>query len=625
LNAAIEASPAGVLVLSADGKVELANAAARRMFPNDSAEHDAPKTWRTYHLDGSECPMHELPLVRALREGKTISGDTLLLEHADGRQVWTEGHAAPVIDERGNIVAASGVVIDVTPRHLAEQLAERFQLMAEASPDFIGIATPEGVTVYVNPGGLALCGLSPDADVRGNPIAVYHPHAVAERVLRDGVPAALRDGLWTSETALLTRDGEEIPVSQVLMAHRNRAGKVIYLSTVMRDLRKIRRLEAQLFHSQKLEALGRLAGGIAHDFNNMLFVIHNCVELTLETLPPEHPGRTDLQLSLDATARATTLCSQLLGFARKQVVSPRVVRVNDLLLELRSFIAQVLGEHVTLTTSLAQDLWNVRIDPAQFEQIVTNLCINARDAQPRGGAIIIETQNIFLDEAYVAELPDVQAGRYVMIAVSDQGQGMPPEVLERAFEPFFTTKDPAKGTGLGLATVHGAVKQNGGHITAYSELGRGTTIKVFLPATDDATIRLESSSRATEARATETVLVVEDEAMVRGLTVRLLESAGYRVLEAASARRALDLARDFEGPIHLLVSDVIMPNMSGADLAEELSRSRPDTKVLFVSGYTDQAVARHGVLAEGVEFLSKPFGRETLLDRVHKILHGSTA
>ncbi len=619
LSAAIEASPAGILIAGVTSmRVEVSNSAAARIFGDDDLKLTSKKAWRAFHPDGSPHTMETLPLSRAMRQGETTDGELVILERADGSRLWTEAHAAPIRDVDGNIVAGCVVVTDVTQRTEAERMAERFRLIVEATPDFVGMVNPEGETVYVNPGGIALCGYPPGTDLRGKPIAFYHSPAVAQRVLDEGLPAALEHGSWLSETTVLTRSGEEIPVSQVLMTHRDREGRLIYLSTVLRDLREIRKLEAQLLHSQKLEALGRLAGGIAHDFNNMLFVINNYVAMVMEGLPDER-SREDLKLALDAAERATTLCSQLLGFARKQVISPRVVCVNELLREFERFIRQVIGENIELRVTLAPDLWNVRIDPAQFDQIVTNLSVNARDAQPDGGMLIIETENAVLDEAYVTSLPDVRAGRYVLIAISDRGMGMSPSVMEHAFEPFFSTKPVGKGTGLGLATVHGAVKQNGGHVGVYSEIDRGTTIKVYLPAVDEAAPVVDSSPPV-EVSARETVLVVEDEPLVRDLTVRLLASAGFTVLQAPSGEQALLVASEFDGDIHLLVSDVVMPKMSGPALADELVRTRPTMKVLFVSGYTDQAIVHHGVLAQGVEFLAKPFGRDKLLGRVRKIL-----
>ncbi len=621
LTAAIEASPTGILIASAEaGRIVVSNAAATSMFTDDDGSLASEKPWRLYREDGSQYSLEATPLFRALFQGETIRGEKVIFEHNSGWRAWTEGNAAPVLDDQGNIVAACLVIVDVTERVAIEQEAERFRLMVATSPDFVGIATPDGKTLYVNAGGLAMCGLPADADVRGEPIAIYHPPAQAERVRREGMPAAVRDGAWFAETALRTRSGEDIPVSQLLMAHRDAEGHVTHFSTVMRDLREVRRLEAQLLHSQKLEALGRLAGGIAHDFNNMLFVINNYVAMVMESLP-EGQERQDLKLALDAAERATTLCSQLLGFARRQVISPKVVCLNELLRQFERFLRQVLGENIELDVMLAPDLWNVRIDPAQFDQIITNLSVNARDAQPQGGRLIIETENIVLDEDYVATSPELTPGRYALVAVSDHGPGMSPEVLEHAFEPFFSTKERGKGTGLGLATVHGAVKQNGGHVTAYSELGRGTTIKVYLPAVDEALEVAVSPISGRRAMAKETVLVVEDEGLVRDLTVRLLESAGFRVLSAESGPHAVEVSKAFDGPIHLLISDVIMPKMSGPELAEAITNARPDTKVLFVSGYTDQAIVQHGVLSRGVEFLSKPFGREKLLGRVRALLH----
>ncbi len=619
LEAAIDASPAGIVIADSQGKIQ-ANRAAERILGPLGPTMMGQEGFHAYYPDGSDYPLAELPLSRALLKGETVAGELVLLKR-HGEYRWTAGHAAPIHDEEGNRTAAVVVISDVTEAKRVEREAERFRLIAECSPDFVGMATPDGKTLYVNPGGLALCGYPPDADLRGKPIKSYHPDEAARRVLEEGVPTVMRTGIWQGESALIAKDGEEIPVSQVLMAHRDDQGEVAYLSTVMRDLRELRRLEAQLLHSQKLEAIGRLAGGIAHDFNNMLFVINNYVSMSIEALPEAHPCRRDLTLVLEAAERATTLCTQLLGFARKQIVSPEVVCLNDLLRNFERFIRRIIGESIELTTKLEAGLWNVRIDPAQFDRIVTNLTVNARDAQPGGGKLTLETRNALLDETYVASHPEVKPGKYVMLAVSDQGRGMTREVLERLFEPFFSTKALGEGTGLGLATVHGAVKQNGGHIYVYSEVGRGTTFKVYLPCVDEE-VRHEPPSAPVSVRATETALVVEDEDLVRELTVRVLETAGFRVLESASPDEALEIARAYDGPIHLLVSDVVMPKMSGPQLAARILESRRSMRVLFVSGYTDSTIIDHGILAEGVEFLAKPFGRDQLLTRVREVLDG---
>jgi PAS domain S-box-containing protein len=385
-------------------------------------------------------------------------------------------------------------------------------------------------------------------------------------------------------------------------------------------------LEEQFLQAQKLEAVGRLAGGIAHDFNNLLTVIHLSTRLLERKLRPEDPLWPHVQRIQGAGQRAADLTKQLLAFSRREIVEPKVLDLNQVLADLDDMLRRIIGEDVELCTIPAEGLWPVKIDPSQMDQVILNLAVNARDAMPTGGNLTIEMDNVVLDEAYTARHLGVEPGEYVLLAVSDTGVGMNEEVKAHLFEPFFTTKEKGKGTGLGLATVHGIVKQNNGHTWVYSEPGQGTTFKIYLPhAVEDtrAPSRLPPQEIAPSARGAETLLLVEDEDQVRELTRDILTAQGYQVLTANDGVKALQVAQEHDGPIHLLLSDVVMPRMGGRALADQLRFSRPEMRVLYTSGYTDNAIVHHGVLAEGTHFLSKPFDMETLAQKVRSVLDGT--
>jgi len=388
----------------------------------------------------------------------------------------------------------------------------------------------------------------------------------------------------------------------------------------------LRQSEERLRQAQKMEAVGRLAGGVAHDFNNLLTVIISYSDLLLEDLGSDDPKRDDVDQIRKAAEGAAALTRQLLAFSRQQVLEPKVLDVNATVVSTEKLLKRLIGEDVQLATSLAPDLGRVKVDPGQVEQIIMNLAVNARDAMPRGGRMTIETANVDMDEIYVRSHAPARPGRYVMLALSDTGIGMDEQTKARIFEPFFTTKDPGKGTGLGLATVYGIVKQSGGFIWVYSEPGHGTSFKLYLPRVDEPAEPVAAPIPMTgPGRGTETVLLVEDAASVRMVTRQVLERYGYAVLEAPNGDTALRLAAKHHGPIHLLLTDVIMPGLSGRQLAEQLKQLRPDMKVLYASGYAGNAIVHHGMLESGIAYLQKPFTPETLGRRVRQVLDSSPA
>jgi signal transduction histidine kinase len=388
----------------------------------------------------------------------------------------------------------------------------------------------------------------------------------------------------------------------------------------------LRQSEERLRQAQKMEAVGRLAGGVAHDFNNLLTVIISYSDLLLEDLGSDDPKRDDVDQIRKAAEGAAALTRQLLAFSRQQVLQPKALDLKATVAGTEKLLNRLIGEDVRLITFLAPDLGVVKADPGQIEQIIINLAVNARDAMPTGGRLTIEAANVDMGEAYVRGHPPATPGRYVMLALSDTGIGMDEQTKARIFEPFFTTKEPGKGTGLGLATVYGIVKQSGGFIWVYSEPGHGTSFKVYLPRVDEpAEPAAAPTATAEPTRGTETVLVVEDAASVRMVTRQVLERYGYAVLEAPNGDTALRLAAGHHGPIHLLLTDVVMPGLSGRQLAEQLAQLRPDMKVLYASGYADHAIVHHGILEPGIAYLQKPFTPDALGRRVRQLLDSSPA
>jgi len=405
-------------------------------------------------------------------------------------------------------------------------------------------------------------------------------------------------------------------------------GEVVYVIGTGLDVTEQRRAEEALHQSeerlrqaQKMEAVGRLAGGIAHDFNNQLTVVTGYCQLLLRDMRPDDPLRTAVEEVLRAAQRSETLTSRLLTFSRKQIMHPHVLNLGDVIADLRDMLTRIIGEDIRLRVTLGKGLGNVRADRALFEQAVMNLVVNARDAMPRGGVLSVLTANKAFDEAYAAAHPELAAGRYVLVVVRDTGLGMDAETLQRVFDPFFTTKPVGQGTGLGLPMVYGFVKQSGGHITVQSRPGKGTTVRLFLPRVEAEVDRPKAPPRrAPTGRGTETILLVEDDEAVRTLVARVLGKWGYKVLPTASSREALEASEKHPEAFDLLITDLVMPDMDGSELARQLRAGRPAMKVLFISGYTKDAVMQRGVLDESSNLLTKPFGLEELTEAVRRIL-----
>src|SRR5256885_597626 len=494
-----------------------------------------------------------------------------------------------------------------------------YSALVEQAPLGIYRSTPAGRFVSANAALARMLGYSSPAQLLTLDMArdVYtDPDERRRLVERDTYTDRVYDEL---EATWERKDGTHIRVQLSVRASRDKDGRVEFYEAFVRDITTQRQLEAQLVQAQKMEAIGRLAGGVAHDFNNLLTVILSYSELLLEELPKDSSNRDDIGQIRKAAQGASELTRQLLAFSRQQVLEPKVVDLNAAVTGIERLLARVLREDIQLRCTLSADAGTVRVDPGQLEQVIMNLAVNARDAMPNGGRLTVETANVDLDETYMQARPLAAPGRYVMLAVTDTGTGMGAATQARIFEPFFTTKEIGKGTGLGLATVQGIVQQSGGFIWVYSEPDHGTVFKIYLPRVDEPASTGDAATAA-QTRGTETVLVVEDVPAVRAVTREMLKRYGYNVLEAADGPTALQLAAAYAEPIHLLLTDVVMPEMNGRDLADRIQAARPATRVLFMSGYTDDAVVRHGILQDGIAYLQKPFTPGSLATKVREVL-----
>jgi two-component system cell cycle sensor histidine kinase/response regulator CckA len=514
---------------------------------------------------------------------------------------------------------------DVTVQQRAQQeLLESHSLLhavVEGTSDAIFAKDLDGRYLMINSAGARFLGKTIDEVIGTHDRELFTPDSMGVVVEHDR--KVLTEGILQTTEETVTAAGVTRTYLATKAPLRDADGRVTGLIGVSRDITEFKRLEEQFRQAQKMEAVGRLAGGVAHDFNNLLTVINGCSEVVLNGLPAIDRNRGLLTEIRSAGERATSLTRQLLAFSRKQVLQPKVVGLAPLLTDLCKLLRPLIGEDVELGLVIDPVLGLAKVDPSQFEQAVINLAVNARDAMPQGGRLTIETHNAELDETYAEQHPEVRPGRYVRVSVSDSGHGMDAAMKGRIFEPFFTTKEAGRGTGLGLAMVYGFVKQSGGHIDVYSEPGLGTTFNVCLPRADEK-VPVDRSliERTNVPEGHETVLLVEDETAVRTLARLVLRSCGYTVLEAHDGEEAMLVAQRHHSRIHLLLTDLVMPRMSGRELADQLLHARPTVHVLFMSGYTDEAVLRHGVLEANVAFLQKPFSPATLARKVREVLDG---
>jgi two-component system, cell cycle sensor histidine kinase and response regulator CckA len=505
------------------------------------------------------------------------------------------------------------------------QIAEReelFHLIGESAADMIAVVDVQGRRLYNSPSYQRLLGYS--AEELGSTSAFEQIHPDDRQKVADAAKEAQHSGSGRRvEYRFRHKDGHWLILESTASLAKRSTGEVAKLVIVNRDITERRQLEATLSLSQQLEAIGRLSGGVAHDFNNLLGVIIGYSEALQQRMSPDDPNREAIDEIRNAGQRAASLTQQLLAFSRKQVLEPKVLDLNTIVVEVEKMLGRLIGEDISLKLVLSSDLAKVKADRSQIEQVLLNLAVNARDAMPQGGKLVIETTDVTLDEKAARRRSYLVPGRYVLLKVTDTGCGMDAALQARIFEPFFTTKGKGKGTGLGLATVYGVIKQSGGYILLESEVGKGSMFEIYLPRVDEALEVPSESKRLVKLdQDHRTILLVEDERSLRKLTLSTLRDIGYTVYEAQDAREALDLAKRTETAIDLLLTDVVMPGMSGRALADTLSPLRPGMRVLYMSGYTDGEIAPHGVLEAGTSILRKPFTRDQLMRQVEEAFAG---
>ncbi|HET6929405.1 MAG TPA: PAS domain S-box protein [Candidatus Acidoferrum sp.] len=621
---AMDSSIEGIGILDNKGVHSYANSALAAMLGFDSPRRIVGQPWKVVYAFQ---PIAEIE--NQVRKGLLESGKwsgNLQLRRPDGSQIPVEFHVGRMPD--GGTVCGCR---DLSQRQQAEQAradAEaKYRLLVEHvnAITYIAEIGINGKWFYISPQVEAILGYTPEEWLALSPNWDQHIHPddlpivlAAETQCANGFPfqaefrVRRKDGreVWLSDTAVIVQGSDSHPVMEGIMV----------------DITERKALETQLQQSRKMEAVGRLAGGIAHDFNNLLTIISGYTELALSRphLPSE--AHSDIERIENASGRAAALVRQLLAFSRKQVLQPKILDLNKIVLNLDSLLRRLMDERIEMVTRVKDDLGKVKADPAQVEQVIMNLVVNARDAMPEGGRLVVETCNADLDANYAVDHVSVRPGRYVMLAVSDSGVGMDRQTIAHIFEPFFTTKESGRGTGLGLSTVYGIVKQSGGYIWVYSEPGKGSTFKVYLPRVDEVAETVAAGQTAPRSqRGTETILIVEDEEAVRELIQTVLTEKGYDVISSLDPEHAEQIAARFPGDIHLLLTDMVMPGTSGRELAERISAKRRGIRVLFMSGYTDNVITSGGMLKEGLAFLQKPFSPAALVQKVREVLSQTPA
>ena len=622
LLAAIVENCEDAIIGSVDGVVVSWNGAAEQLY--GYAREEAIGQHLSLFLPAGRAG-EQRDLLSRLQQGERFTHYETERRRKDGSTVPVLLTLLPVRDAAGTVTGVSAVCRDISERQRADcalqESEERMRFALEASGVGIWEANVLTKVVYWSETNEAMHGLAPGTF--GRTLQAFadciHPDD-RERVLRT-IEDAKRDRKATEyQYRTVCPESTERWITSTAQFFYDDAGVAIRGTGVTADITKRRLLEDQLRQAQKMEAVGQVAGGVAHDFNNMLTAILGNASLVLDALPADDPHRENIEEIRSAGQRAAALTQQLLAFSRKQILTPSVLHLGDIVNGIIPMLRRLIGETIDLR-AVARNRGRVRADRLQMEQVLMNLAVNARDAMPDGGRLRLETADVVLDQAYAREFPYVTPGPYVMLAVSDTGDGMDAATRKLMFDPFFTTKATGKGTGLGLATVYGIAKQSGGHIHVYSELGRGTTFKVYLPRTDDVeAVRHLTPDDQRPLRGDGTVLLVEDEDVVRKFAHRVLESYGYTVHALADPRQAIEFANARPGEIDLIVTDVVLPEMNGRTMATLLRQRHPESKVLYMSGYADDAIVHHGVLEEGMCFLPKPFTAEALARSVREVL-----
>jgi two-component system, cell cycle sensor histidine kinase and response regulator CckA len=617
----LEAAPDAMVVVNQDGEIVLLNVQAEKQFGYRRDELLGQKVTNIIPAGFAE---------RLVADGLRTAADALAQQIGTGIELTArrkdrsefpiEIMLSPLDGVDGILVTAA--IRDITERKRREYDLSRLAAVVESSHDAIISLTPGGIVLTWNQGAERIFGYSATEAIGRSILFLSPPGGSVEGLtLMQRVERA--DAVEPFETVRVKKDGTLIHIALTLSAIKGPEGEVVGVSSVARDVTDSKNMEEMLRQSQKMDAVGQLAGGVAHDFNNLLGVILGYTGLMLNRLSPDDSNRQGIEEIQKAGDRAALLTRQLLAFSRKQVLQPKVLDLNAVVAGTEKLLQRLIGEHIELSVVLDPALARVKADAGQIEQIIMNLAVNARDAMASGGKLTIETSNVGLDEEYAEMHPSAQPGPHVMLSVTDTGRGMDAKTKDRIFEPFFTTKEFGKGTGLGLSTVYGIVKQSGGSVWVYTEIGLGTTFKIYLPCVDTKAEIASPGDRQEKVKGgSQTILVVEDETALLEVTRQSLAAVGYVILAAKSPAEAIRISERHPGPIHLMVTDVIMPGMNGAQLATHLSAPRPEMKVLYVSGYTDDTIVRHGVLDTGLAFLQKPFSPKTLRRKVGEVLAG---
>ena len=617
---AMDSAMDGMAIVSPQGKYTYVNAAFARMMGHAKPENMVGKPWTAMHA-AMDVRSVEHEIRDALkRDGKWFGS---LTTHRDDQPLPME-MSVTMLPDRGVVIVGR----DISDRYRAEQFREeaeaKYRTLVEqvAAISYIAELGSDGQWLYVSPQDETMFGFAVDAWLAGSRQWMRHVHLDDHGVVHAAEAASRRGEKFQAEYRVIRQDGRVIWVSDTAVVVPGSDSHPL-MEGIIVDITERKQFEAQLQQARRMEAVGRLAGGIAHDFNNLLTIIKGYTELALMRAKGLPELRADVERIEDASERASGLVRQLLAFSRRQVLQPKVLDLNGIVRGLDILLRRLMDEDIEMLTLADKPVGAIKADPGQIEQVIMNLVVNARDAMPDGGRLIVETSNVELDAAYARDHAMVRPGHYVMLAVSDNGTGMSADTVAHIFEPFYTTKESGRGTGLGLSTVYGIVKQSGGYVWVYSEPGRGTTFKVYLPRVDEPLEAL-SSSQATipdcVKMGTETILLVEDEPDLRELTRTVLASKGYTVVEARNAEEAERFAESNGARIHLLLTDVIMPGISGRELAKRIVTRHPAMRVLYMSGYTYNVIAQGGTLERGVSFLQKPFTPSALVEKVREVL-----
>ncbi len=625
----IDSLPMGGSIIGPDMEILASNSTTRKWFPQDDSGKDLP-CYGAFNLPPRTEPCEGCPVIMAFQDGQVHSFEREANMQQGMRTLFVT--AAPLIDPDGKTIFVHETVEDITERKLAEeQLLEserRFRDIAHSMANWIWEVDINGTYTYISDSVEYVLKYTAKEMLGRTPFEFMPEEEAATIKDRFVKIVSNSEPIVDLENWNLAKDGTKVCLLTNAVPILNADGEMIGYRGFDKDITIQKKLKAekasiedQLRQAQKLESVGRLAGGVAHDYNNALSVIIGFTELAMDEVGATGPLRADLDEILNAAKRAADITRHLLAFARKQTIAPRVIELNKNVESMLKMLSQLIGEDINLAWLPATYLWPVKIDPSQLDQILANLCVNARDAIDGVGKVTIETRNTSFDAAYCADHAGFVPGEFVLLAVSDNGCGMEKEILDSIFEPFFTTKDVNKGTGLGLATIYGIVKQNNGFINVYSEPGKGTTFKIYLARHEGKAVEIrETSAAEIQQGRGEMVLLVEDDRSILNLVQKILGGLGYAVLTAGTPAEAIGLAEEHAGEINLLITDVIMPEMNGHELAERFQSIYPDIKYIFMSGYTANVVAHHGVLNEGVLFIQKPFSRKDLARIVRKAL-----